>query len=97
MEQSCPYGHGSGGEEFIGIAAISNCREIRDSDRRVLVALHVLQTHPRGAPKDAGRRVRLLLVPIFNVVRKVFVYLRLAESFSSYFESIGKTDVGDCG
>lgn len=42
-------------------------------------------------------QVRLLLVPIFNVVKKVPVYLRLAESFPSYFESIGKTDVGDCG
>ncbi len=41
--------------------------------------------------------VWLLLIPCFNVVWIFFVYLRLSNSFKSYFNSIGRTDVGDCG
>jgi hypothetical protein len=41
--------------------------------------------------------VWLLLIPLVPVVLNFFVYTRLPDSFKSYFHSIGRTDVGDCG
>lgn len=41
--------------------------------------------------------VWLLLVPLVPLVWNFFVFLRLPESFASYFRSVGRTDVGDCG
>lgn len=40
--------------------------------------------------------VWLLLIPCFPLVWNFFVYPKIAESFQSYFESTGRTDVGDC-
>ena len=39
----------------------------------------------------------LLLIPLFNLVWNFFVFLRVPESYQSYFASIGRHDVGDCG
>jgi hypothetical protein len=39
----------------------------------------------------------LLLIPCFNIVWNFFVYPKIAESFKAYFDSVGRTDVGDCG
>lgn len=41
--------------------------------------------------------VWLLMIPCFNLVWVFFVYPKLARSFKAYFDSVGKTDVGDCG
>ena len=40
--------------------------------------------------------VWLLLIPCFNFVWNFFVFLKLSDSFKSYFDSQGVTDVGDC-
>ena len=97
MEQPYPCGHGSGGEEFVGIAAIAIVVRFAIQIVVCLLLYTCFKRIPGEHQKMPAGQVRLPLVPIFNVVRKVFVYLRLAESFPSYFESIGKTDVGDCG
>lgn len=39
----------------------------------------------------------LLLIPIFGLGWNFFVYLRLPESFRSYFAAHGRANVGDCG
>ena len=41
--------------------------------------------------------VWLLMIPLVPLVWNFFVYLRLPESYQSYFASVGRTDVGDCG
>ncbi|HMD55497.1 MAG TPA: hypothetical protein VKJ65_13190 [Phycisphaerae bacterium] len=41
--------------------------------------------------------VWLLLIPLFNLVWIFFIYPSLATSYKKYFDSIGRTDVGDCG
>jgi hypothetical protein len=41
--------------------------------------------------------VWLLLIPCFGWIWNFFVYPRLAQSYQSYFRSIGKNDFGDCG
>jgi hypothetical protein len=41
--------------------------------------------------------VWLLLIPFFNIVWGFFVYPSLAISYRNYFNSIGRTDTGDCG
>ncbi len=41
--------------------------------------------------------VWLLLIPLFNIVWMFFVFTRIPKSFRSYFSSVGRTDVGDCG
>jgi len=41
--------------------------------------------------------VWLLLIPLFSAVWNFFVYPSLSDSFKSYFNSAGRTDVGDCG
>lgn len=45
---------------------------------------------------DAGL-VWLLLIPCFNIIWNFFVFPRLAQSYQSYFRSVGRQDVGDCG
>ncbi len=39
----------------------------------------------------------LLMIPLFGLGWNFFVYLRLPESYQSYFAEQGQTDVGDCG
>jgi hypothetical protein len=39
----------------------------------------------------------LLLIPIFNLVWNFFVFRKIPQSYRSYFNSQGRTDVGDCG
>lgn len=41
--------------------------------------------------------VWLLLIPIFNLVWNFFVFQRIPQSYQSYFQAQGRTDVGDCG
>jgi len=39
----------------------------------------------------------LLLIPCFNLFWNFMVYPPLARSYQAYFQSVGRTDVGDCG
>ncbi|WP_005036998.1 hypothetical protein [Holophaga foetida] len=41
--------------------------------------------------------VWLLIIPLFNLVWNFFVYKAISESYQGYFQSQGRTDVGDCG
>ena len=41
--------------------------------------------------------VWLLLIPCFNLVWAFFVFLRLPDSYNSYFKAQGRTDGGDYG
>src|SRR4051794_2730546 len=41
--------------------------------------------------------VWLLFIPVFNLVWNFFVFPAIADSYRSYFHSIGRTDVGGCG
>ncbi len=52
---------------------------------------------PQGFRKMEPGMVWLLLIPCFNIVWNFFVYQRLADSYKAYFDSVGKTDVADCG
>lgn len=42
-------------------------------------------------------QVWLLMIPCWGVVWNFFVFQRVPESFQSYFASIGRQDLGDCG
>lgn len=42
-------------------------------------------------------QVWLLMIPCWGIVWNFFVFQRVPESFQSYFASIGRQDVGDCG
>ncbi len=55
------------------------------------------QRVPPAHRKQEPGLVWLLLIPCFNLVWSFFVYPRLADSYKSYFDSIGRSDVGDCG
>jgi hypothetical protein len=72
----------------------------------IMVAISVLiclliylpyQQVPAEHQKMAPGLVFLLLIPFFNIIWNFIVFLRIPESFQSYFASQGRTDVGDCG
>jgi hypothetical protein len=46
--------------------------------------------------KQQPGMVWLLLIPCFSIVWNFFVYPPLSRSFKAYFDSINRTDVGDC-
>lgn len=52
---------------------------------------------PQQFRKQEPGMVWLLMIPCFYLVWNFFVYQRLADSFKAYFDSVGRTDVGDCG
>ncbi|MFC1735202.1 hypothetical protein ACFL1X_03730 [Candidatus Hydrogenedentota bacterium] len=41
--------------------------------------------------------VWLLLIPCFSLIWNFFVWPKLADSYKNYFDSVGNTEVGDCG
>lgn len=49
--------------------------------------------HQKMAPWQAF----LLMIPCFSLIWNFFVFPKLAKSFQSYFNSVGRSDVGDCG
>ena len=55
-----------------------------------------LKAIPEAHRKQDPKMVWLLMIPLFNIVWQFFVYPKIADSFKSYFDSIGRTDVGDC-
>jgi hypothetical protein len=52
---------------------------------------------PAEHQKMAPGLVFLLLIPLFNIIWNFIVFLRIPESFQSYFAAQGRTDQGDCG
>ena len=55
------------------------------------------QAIPRQFQKQQPGLVWLLLIPCFGMVWNFFVIPKLSESFQAFFQSKGRTDVGDCG
>jgi hypothetical protein len=39
----------------------------------------------------------LLMIPLFNLVWNFFTFPKISDSYASYFQSRGRTDVGDAG
>jgi len=52
---------------------------------------------PAEFRKQEPGMVWLLLIPCFNIVWNFFVYPKLADSYQAYFQSVGRTEFGDCG
>lgn len=62
-----------------------------------LFIVSALSRIPREHRRMEPEMVWLLLVPCFGLVWNFFVFQRVPESFRSYFASLGRTDMGDCG
>ena len=56
----------------------------------------VLKQVPAEHRKMEPGMVWLLMIPCFSLIWNFFVFQRVPDSLKSYFDSIGKTDVGDC-
>ena len=52
---------------------------------------------PREHQQMAPGLAFLLLIPFFNLIWAFFVAIKVPDSFKSYFDAQGRTDVGDCG
>ena len=61
------------------------------------VTSSILGRVPPQFRKQEPGMVWLLLIPCVSIVWNFFVYPRVAQSLKGYFNSIGRTDVGDCG
>lgn len=55
-----------------------------------------LQAIPASHRKLQPNQVWLLLIPLFNLYWNFKVFLGISDSYKSYFDSVGRTDVGDC-
>ena len=58
---------------------------------------NALKAIPAEHRKQEPNMVWLLMIPLFNLVWNFFVVPKISDSFKSYFDSVGATDVGDCG
>jgi len=64
----------------------------------ICALLYSAQTRiPEEHRKIPAGHVWLLLIPLFNLVWNFFVFPRVADSYKSYFNAQGRTEVGDCG
>jgi len=66
----------------------------------IAIILMVQSVYKRIPPEHREMEpgmVWLLLIPCFNVIWNFFVFPKLSSSLKSYFYTIGRTDVGDCG
>lgn len=63
----------------------------------ILFLSNCLKRVPVPYRKMEPGMVWLLIIPLFNLVWNFFVYKAISESYQSYFQSQGRTDVGDCG
>ena len=67
----------------------------------IFVVICLLLYNAQKAIPPEHRRIEpgmiwLLLIPIFSLVWNFFVFLRIPDSYRSYFQSLGR-DVGDAG
>jgi hypothetical protein len=51
---------------------------------------------PQQFRKQEPGMVWLALIPCFNIIWNFFIFPGLSKSLKAYFDSIGRTDVGDC-
>jgi hypothetical protein len=65
-----------------------------------IIIILIVQSFYKRIPPEHRRMepgmVWLLIIPCFNLVWNFFVFLKLSDSFKSYFDSQGIVDVGDC-
>lgn len=97
---------GSGGEEAaaaaigIGIIIIALIAAVIGLAIAIFILYllySVLARVPEPYRKMAPGMVFLLLIPLFNIVWIFFTVLNVSGSLKNYFDSVGRTDVGDCG
>jgi hypothetical protein len=62
----------------------------------ILIVQSFYKRIPSEHRKMEPGMVWLLIIPCFSIVWNFFVFLRLSDSFKSYFDSQGIEDVGDC-
>lgn len=64
----------------------------------ICTLLYMTQSRlPHEHRKISAGSVWLLLIPLFSLIWNFFVFQRIPESYKSYFDEQGRTDVGDCG
>lgn len=63
----------------------------------ILIVQNAFKRIPVEHRKQEPGMVWLLLIPCFNIVWNFFVFPKLSQSFKSYFDAKGRTDLGDCG
>lgn len=56
-----------------------------------------LKALPENCQMMPPAHVWLMLIPLFNLVWIFFVYSRVSQSYRVYFNSVGRTEFGDCG
>ena len=56
-----------------------------------------LKRVPEEHRKISTGQVWLLMIPCFPFIWNFIVFQRVPDSFKSHFDSLGQTDVGDCG
>lgn len=82
-----------------GIMAIAGFAILISIAINVLICYLLQQSFKRIPPefrKQQPGMVWLLLIPCFSIVWNFFVFPPLSKSFKAYFDSIQRTDVGDC-
>ena len=62
-----------------------------------LVLFNCAKRVPAQFRKQEPGMIWLLLIPCFNLVWNFFVFPKLSQGLKAYFDSVGRTDVGDCG
>jgi hypothetical protein len=68
----------------------------------IAIVVNLLLQAPLKAIPEEHRAIEpgqvwLLLIPIFNLFWSFKVFQAIPDSFKSFFDSIGRRDVGDCG
>ncbi|MCL2640225.1 MAG: hypothetical protein FWD53_05210 [Phycisphaerales bacterium] len=58
---------------------------------------NALQAIPAEFRKQTPGKIWLLMIPIFGIIWSFFVFPKISDSFKAYFDSVGRTDFGDCG
>jgi hypothetical protein len=83
----------------LGIAAIVGVFLLIMFAINVLVCFLLYQCYNRIPPqfrKQQPGMVWLLLIPCFSLIWNFFVFPPLSKSFKAYFDSLNRTDTGDC-
>jgi hypothetical protein len=63
----------------------------------IITLTRALSVLPERDLRITPAQAWLLLIPCFNLVWNFIVWLRAADSFQSYFQRMGRTDLGDFG
>jgi hypothetical protein len=90
-------GQAAGTIIFLAIMVIALVVGIAIAVALIYLVYNAQRALPVEHQKIPAGQVWLLLIPLFNLVWNFFVYPRVSASYQSYFESRGRTDVGDAG